>query len=228
MFNRFRRQLLNGMFPGHLIVDQVCPSWGVITVTRIIEGRPVSYNRSPADAVTFTRRGFLSLSLGSGCFLRPTSPSLGNGNRATLPTHRFRVRRSYDLLNCEFTFVNFALRGHDLLALGQGQSLVIVRFPPQNLAEAIFDKPPANKARSEIEPLSLPKDGESNNSPLPPIRSFLSGPSWIVFAAPDGLRLPYRADSRSGRRSVVDRWLRAMAEWKDPHSAQRRRSIEER
>ena len=72
----------------------------------------------------------------------------------------------------------------------------------------------------EIAPLGLPDKRRPDNSPQPPVRVFTSGPSWIVFAVPDGARLPLNVAPpavglefwvNSG--SVVDAWLRKMADW---------------
>jgi hypothetical protein len=186
----------------------------------------VELGRGSADSLKISRREFLGVSLGSG-FLLVSDPLEGAEVGAELPTHSFKVRRAYDLLNLEFSFVNFEVKKGDLVALGQGRSLVIVRFPPQNLAEAIFDRP-APDPKNNLPIGLIPKAGSdprlSQNSPIPPIRSFLSGPSWIVFAVPDGLRLPFRNFvGRSGiRRQVIDRWLRSLAEEKIriPHAAE--------
>ena len=158
------------------------------------------------------RREFLIATAGVSGALLLSDPSSAIEVGAELPTHRVRVRRDRDLLVLEFSFVNFERISGQLRAIGAGRSLAIVRFPPQNLAEAIFDFPaPVNGY--EVTPLSPPRLGEADNSPEPPVRSFLSGASWLVFVVPDGFRLPL--ESHGGqRRSVVDSWLRTMADWK--------------
>jgi hypothetical protein len=162
-----------------------------------------------------SRREFLGVTAGVSGALLLSDPVAAIEIGAELPTYRFRVRRDRDLLSLEFSFVNFERVGPQLRARGSGRSLVIVRFPPQNLAEALFDFPPTDSAY-EVAPLPPPRGTMSDNSPEPPIRSYLSGPSWLVFIVPDGLRLPLEVtgDERHGRRSVVDSWLRTMADWK--------------
>jgi hypothetical protein len=168
------------------------------------------------NGMQFSRREFLEVAAASG-FLLASDPLQGAEIGSELPTHRFQIRRPHDLLNLEFTFVNFKTQGRDLVALGQGRSLINVRFPAQNLAESIFDRPPADPTY-DMPPIPYPCINERvrKNSPLPPIRSYLSGPSWIVFVVPDGFRLPLRVASRSSRQKplIIDRWLRTMAEWK--------------
>ena len=95
--------------------------------------------RSSESSVRFDRREFLFLASGTAGVIL-SSPSVAADIGAELPTHRFRVRRDADLLSLDFRFVNFARHDDELLALGAGRSLVIVSFPPQNLAEARFDK----------------------------------------------------------------------------------------
>ena len=179
-----------------------------------------------ASGLQVSRREFLEVAAVTG-FLVASDQAAADVLGAELPTHRIRIRRARDFLNLDLSFVNFDVRGNELYAVGGGRSLIIVRFPPQNLAEAIFDKqPPKPGAENAFEnaPLPLPIVGQSVNSPIPPIRAFLSGPSQIVFMVPDGMRLPFRDDPKKSRSvgSFVDRWLRCMSEWKIrvPRSAQ--------
>ena len=101
-----------------------------------------------------------------------------------------RRRGATQLAGCGVVETHAALvrrRGpyHDLHAQ---QSSIIARFPPKNLAKAIFDRPPSSDVfKSNPIPLD---DGPQANSPKSPIRSYLSGPSWVVFAVPDGTTLP--------------------------------------
>jgi hypothetical protein len=152
---------------------------------------------------------------------------------AELPTHRFRVCRDEDFFDLEFSFINFELRDHRLLALGHGSSSVVVRFPPQNLAEAIFDEvhQPASdnkdkvkgddkkkdqvkdddkKVQFENDPIEDRPEITHGNPPAPPINCYLSGPSWLVFQAPDRAELPC---GPGGNGSVIDEWVRQPAEW---------------
>jgi hypothetical protein len=86
------------------------------------------------------RRAFLQIGGGTvGAFSAWSHLDAKDFNHP-FPVHRFRVRRDLDLLSLEFTFQNFARIGEELVALGGRQARVIVRFPPQNLAEARFDK----------------------------------------------------------------------------------------
>ncbi len=180
-------------------------------------------------ATELTRRAFLQATAAGTGVLLAIDPSPAAELGAELPTHRFRVVRDVDLLALEFSFVNFDVHGEQLCARGFGQSLVIVRFPGQNLAEAVFDEPP-NESEFEIGRLTEPEADQGRYSPRPPLASFMSGPSWIVFVADDRVRLPLTdqaaerfdydrwADAIGGRSerrgSAVDCWLRAMSEWK--------------
>src|SRR5437867_10594240 len=76
------------------------------------------------------------------------------GSIAAPSRHVFRVRRDRDLLDLEIEFVNFReVGGQWLRSAPAGRSRVIVHFPPQNLAEAIFDE--VHKLNDfEIDPLS--------------------------------------------------------------------------
>lgn len=95
---------------------------------------------SGRDAIAIDRREFLALASGAVGVALSGRPSLAADLGQELPTHRFRVRRDADLLALDFRFVHFERRVDVLRSLGGGRSLVIVRFPPQNLAEARFDK----------------------------------------------------------------------------------------
>jgi hypothetical protein len=102
-----------------------------------------------------------------------------------------------------------------------------VKFPPQNLAEALFTEQPrqTEKGKSpgpgaapvdpfETPPLPPPESGKVDNSPVPPVRTVLSGPSWVVFSAPDDTSLPLAVGATpAGGGSAVDLWLRKMADW---------------
>lgn len=194
---------------------------------------------SKREPVKLDRREFLAITSGAlGIALaEPYVDAAEIG--AELPTHRFRVRRDADLLSLEFRFVNFERRGDVLHALGAGRSLVIVRFPPQNLAEARFDKtagfdkePDPNKPPErtpaapgwEEFPIPLPKPGQSKYSPVPPVATFLSGPSWVVFVVPDLTEVPLNMTAALrdagrccalpiGSESVLDVWLDMMGRW---------------
>jgi hypothetical protein len=219
--------------------------------------------RSREESIEFTRREFLAISSGVVGYSLTAPPALAEEIGEELPTHRFRVRRDADLLSLEISFVNFERKKGFLCALGAGRSLVIVRFPPQNLAEAIFDRPPSGLG-FEIQPIGSEISGancrvasktstEGVNCAVPPVRAYLSGPSWVVFSVPDGiiepddvpdrdhagvrradgqlrmrrLKLPLtkaalgqskecfeRVDGLGENTSVVDYWLRLMANWK--------------
>ncbi len=106
-----------------------------------------------------------------------------------------RLVRDVDLMQLEARFIRFRKRDGWLEPLPSGGSLVALRFPPQNLAEAIFDEIPHPASAMENGPLTGPgtpgnATQEGKNDPSPPIPSYLSGPSWIVFDIPSGLRFP--------------------------------------
>lgn len=99
-----------------------------------------------------------------------------------LKTRAYRLLRQSDFLNVEVRFVNFDEADGLLKPLGMGQSSIAVIFPPQNLAEAIFDEV-HNDSTFENDPITT-KEGHGND-PVPPVSSFISGPSWVVFDVPD-------------------------------------------
>ena len=135
------------------------------------------------------------------------------GTVATAPRHVFRVRRDRDLLDLEIEFVNFReVGGHSLRSAAAGRSRIIVHFPPQNLAEAIFDEVHKDEVHkmAEFEVDLLVASGGNANLPEPPVRSYMSGPSRIVFVVPEGVVLPF---TRTPNASVVDLWLQKMAAW---------------
>jgi hypothetical protein len=100
-----------------------------------------------------------------------------------LPTIPYRLLRQADFLNVEVRFINFKREDGKLKPLGLGQSSIAVIFPPQNLAEAIFDEVHQPDSEFENDPITS-KEGHGND-PLPPVSSFISGPSWVVFDVPD-------------------------------------------
>jgi hypothetical protein len=124
--------------------------------------------------IGFTTAGGLAL---QGGLLGPSFAS------EELPTLAYRLLRDTDFLNVEVRFVNFECRDGLLRPLGLGQSSVVVVFPPQNLAEAIFDEVHRDPARFENDPITS-RESHGNNR-FPPISSFISGPSWVVFDIPD-------------------------------------------
>jgi hypothetical protein len=200
----------------------------------LIPGYATMRNSKTVPPGQVDRREFLRIStgaIGAVLFAEPTrAVELGQ----EFPTHRFRVRRDADLLSLEFSFVNFERRRDMLLSLGAARSLVIVRLPPQNIAEARFDKAareaehkPGDEGAAEPEeqPLLEPIPPTSQNSHTPPVPAMISGPSWVVFVAPDGVEFPLnlaaarrcvgRCDSIPlWSRSVVDIWLHRMGDWK--------------
>jgi hypothetical protein len=190
--------------------------------------------------LSMTRREFIAITSGAAGVALTSPPVMAENIGAELPTHRFRIRRQEDLLSLELSFINFERKGDELRALGSGRSLVVVRFPSQNLAEARFDKaseiaeqPNPNVAfeyidetvrRWEETPLPAPKKETHNFSPIPPIASYLSGPSWVVFSVPDQTSIPLSMEAAyriaapcggvpNGVRSVVDVWLHTFGNW---------------
>ncbi|MFT3880792.1 MAG: hypothetical protein QM703_14165 [Gemmatales bacterium] len=51
------------------------------------------------------------------------------------------------------------------------------------------------------------------NHAKPPIRSYLSGPSRLVFVAPENARLPLFTPASGDSRQVVDHWLNTVSSW---------------
>jgi hypothetical protein len=194
---------------------------------------------SDVGQTRFDRREFLTLASGTVGVALASAPLLAGDISDELPTHRFSVRRDVDLLSLKFEFVNFERRGNLLKSLGAGRSLVVVHFPPQNLAEARFDKEarlekppkPTDKPKPNVpefplfeeSPLSIDKQG--GHSPIPPVATYLSGPSWIVFGVPDLLEIPLNIPAArqiggvcgryaASTNSVVDVWLNLLSERK--------------
>ena len=192
-----------------------------------------------APGVGIDRREFLALMSGALAHSVVGRPLRADDLGAELPTFRFRVRRDADLLSLDFRFVNFERRDDTLHALGSGRSRVVVRFPPQNLAEARFDKaatkktppkpddkPETPKPESPAWEEDLVRQLPNGYSPEPPVATYLSGPSWVVFDVPDGTTVPLTpaaakaecgpCDTPPGltASSVVDFWLNQMGEWR--------------
>jgi len=207
--------------------DEACIAQGETMTDRTSTADSVDLNnsqdkqsRGKKSGVQVTRRDFLwAASTATGVLLF-SDPLFANHHG--LPTVRVRIRRAFDLLALDLKFVNFERRKNELVALGGGQSLVIVRFPPQNLAEAIFNR---QKAKPGFEETPLPpvQHASGFSSVKPPVRSFFSGPSWIVFVTPSGTRMPLATEAIEklpgllcGTKpvSVVDTWIQMMAEWK--------------
>jgi hypothetical protein len=173
----------------------------------------MSHRPALASSLNVSRREFLGAAAGVSGALLLNDPAAAVDLGPDLPSYHVRVRRDVDLLSLELTFKNFAERPDELVALGAGQSLVIVRFPPQNLAEAVFNRRPPNE-EFEFAPLLIPGADEPYYSPVPPVQTYLSGPSWLVFMVPDGMRIPLQRPSVDAPCSIVDCWLRMMSDWK--------------
>src|SRR4051794_5862385 len=108
-----------------------------------------------SDSSFWTRRDFLGATASVTGVAIFSSPLQAFEVGAELPTFRFRVQRDQDLLSLGFSFINFERHDDELRAVGLGQSLLVVRFPPQNLAESVFDREPDSK-QFEFTPLKLP------------------------------------------------------------------------
>jgi len=150
--------------------------------------------------------------------------ALGVANRDSLT---FRLVGDVDLLQLEVRFIRFRRNDETdpqwLEPSGFGDSLVAVRLPAQNLAEAIFDevhKTPELEnddldTRSELDKAIADAKAatdanaaavvkaylgdstvEGKNDATAPVRSVLSGPSWLVYCVPDGMHFPLQ-DVRS-------------------------------
>lgn len=159
-----------------------------------------SLSSDPAQGVT--RREFLAAAGLGGVVAAAEFGRLGQA-----PTFVVRVRRAFDLLDLELAFIGFREHDQHLVASPGSRPLVAVHFPPQNLAEAIFDEKHDLQSEHEVDPLVIGTKPNAN-SPVPPIRSYLSGPSRLVFAAPRDVRLPLQGDV-----GAVDCWLRALSQW---------------
>lgn len=130
----------------------------------------------------FSRREFLQAGLSAGAGLLLPTGIIGAHAAEELPTLSYRLLRDDDLLNVEVRFINFGNVGQRLLPLGEGQSSIAVIFPPQNLAEAIFDER-HDDLDFENDPIAGLDDKDIEH--FPPVRTFISGPSWVVFEVPD-------------------------------------------
>jgi hypothetical protein len=72
------------------------------------------------QSTQFSRRDFIRTCVGGTGTLLLSDPTKAADLGARLPSHRFSVRRDSDLLDLEFTFVNFTATGERLVALGGG------------------------------------------------------------------------------------------------------------
>lgn len=100
-----------------------------------------------------------------------------------LPTLSYRLLRDTDLLNVEVRFINFRrVSGNLVTPIGLGQSSIAVVLPPQNFAEAIFDERHRDTA-FENDPIAALTADDIDH--IPPVPTFISGPSWVVFDVPD-------------------------------------------
>ena len=111
------------------------------------------------------------------------------------------VIRPQDLLVLKFDFVNLKLKVREeepyLIPDGEGDALIIVGFPPQNIAEKAFFMSAGNNLPAEIPDPDIPgevKNVETVEDPLdaPPIDTRISEESRIVFKVPSKeTRIPY-------------------------------------
>ena len=141
-----------------------------------------------------TRREFLISSMAFGAATLFAKPAEGTTESFD---HVFRVIRDDDLMQLEFHFLRWRRMNGKLRAMGTGDSLIAVRFPPQNLAEAIFEEK-HDEEGFENAPLPVNEGSPTENDPRAPIKCYLSGPSWLVFRANNGVEVPLD----------VERWLR--------------------
>ncbi|MGU3543371.1 hypothetical protein ACLBYE_10345 [Methylobacterium sp. A52T] len=131
-----------------------------------------------------SRRNLIQGSAAAGASLL-TQGTFGMAAQAAqdLPTLSYRLLRDTDLLNVEVRFINFRLASGSLLTpIGLGQSSIAVILPPQNLAEAIFDERHRDQAFENDPIAGLTADDIDH---IPPVSTFISGPSWVVFEVPD-------------------------------------------
>jgi hypothetical protein len=114
-----------------------------------------------------------------------------------LASYRTSVLRPRDLLVLDFEFINL-----DVVVSGRGamlqprdaneESIVIVHFPPQHVAEQAF-----------FRTLDANRDHGHEPTTLPPVGSRLSGPSRLAFTLPSEEAYPYTLE-----------WLLDWREWK--------------
>jgi hypothetical protein len=94
------------------------------------------------------------------------------------------VRRPDDLLVLDFDFINLKVEsrlGHRVVKRADtiGDSLIIVSFPPQHIAEEAYYK-------------SADECGSSEKMPaVPPVKSRAAGPSRLVFRIPEDVEIPF-------------------------------------
>lgn len=113
-----------------------------------------------------------------------------------LASYRTSVLRPRDLLALDFEFINLDLvvsgRGAMLLARDASQdSIVVVHFPPQHVAEEAFFRTLSGDTAH----------GHEKTTP-PPVKSRLSGPSRLAFTLPKAAGYPYTL-----------KWLLDWSEW---------------
>lgn len=148
-----------------------------------------------SNALRVSRREFLQVgAMGTVGLLTTADPTSADNIHSGLPTFFFRARRGRDLVDLELRFINFTTQEDELVALGGGESKIVVRFPPQHLAEAAFTDP---DPYSELKVIPVAKGMMMGyEEPIAachaPVESYLSGPSWVVFNVPDLTRLPLR------------------------------------
>ncbi|MES2924048.1 MAG: hypothetical protein V4819_21025 [Verrucomicrobiota bacterium] len=127
------------------------------------------------ERLELTRRQFLTrttLLTGGLTFLKSTGGVLGGETEGELS---FRIYRNADQMSVEFRFLNFEHNAGTLRPKGGRMARIAMRFAPQNLAEEIFPEPPKTEGSDELPPLL------ADDRAGAPVRTFLSGPSWLVF-----------------------------------------------
>ena len=167
------------------------------------------------NSLRLSRRSFLKHSgtaVAGGMLLTRLETHLAKAmEEAADSSYTFRLVRDLDLLQAEIRFIRFKqyidCQEPYMEPDGFGDSLVAIRLPPQNLAEAIFDEVHQNADTLENDDLpvtSQPGDAsqEGINNPTPPIQSFLSGPSWLVYVIPNKIKFPL---------NNVERWFEILA-----------------
>jgi hypothetical protein len=124
-----------------------------------------------------------------------------------LPT-LFKIKttllRPSDMLKLDFTFYNLKLTDGKLVhGVSRSPAYMVVRFPPQNIAEQAFfetAKAPDDPSTVTLEvqtPEGKPKDtdeGTGEETPHVPVESRLSGPSRLVFKVPKDAEIPFTID----------------------------------
>lgn len=127
------------------------------------------------------RRDFLKLSGGAGVSSFLWSPEILGEVAHPDDKYTFVVNRGLDLAQVKIKLLNYSGAGPRFVPLVGREPFVVLEFPSQNIAEAIFDESHKDSENFETDPLLAPENSRVENDPNSPLNHFLSGPSWLVF-----------------------------------------------